>query len=364
MRLIAEMYEYCLEAIPKWNASNICCYHLQEAGATPVQELAFALANAISLLDLLKTRGKFSTDQFERAVGRISFFVNAGIRFIEEMSKMRAFGAVVGLLHRRPVRRHESEVPDVPLRRTGQLAGPDRGAAREQRLAHPDRGARRDPVPQRPLPRPAVARLERGDESAAAVGPAVVPAAAADPGLRDRPAGVPGSVRRLAGHRIEGGGACGRGQCRDRDDPRHGRRHPRDRVRLHEDRPGAIDVAADEPHQCRRADRRRAEQVDRWTALSPDLGRGRRDLPGRPKGDANHPRLAGRHARESGCAAGRGRAVGAEVRGEGRFEPDGALDRVRAGPRDDRRVGGCAARGVRRVPPGDRDRRPTARALG
>ncbi len=92
MRLIAEMYEYCLEAIPKWNASNICSYHLQEAGATPVQELAFALANAISLLDLIKARGHFTDEQFERAVGRISFFVNAGIRFIEEMSKMRAFG--------------------------------------------------------------------------------------------------------------------------------------------------------------------------------------------------------------------------------------------------------------------------------
>ncbi|MEI2785373.1 MAG: protein meaA [Candidatus Nanopelagicales bacterium] len=92
MRLIAEMYEYCLEAIPKWNASNICSYHLQEAGATPVQELAFALANAISLLDLLKERGHFTDEQFERAVGRISFFVNAGIRFIEEMCKMRAFG--------------------------------------------------------------------------------------------------------------------------------------------------------------------------------------------------------------------------------------------------------------------------------
>jgi len=92
MRLIAEMYEYCLEAIPKWNASNICSYHLQEAGATPVQELAFALANAISLLDLLKQRGHFDDEQFERAVGRISFFVNAGIRFVEEMCKMRAFG--------------------------------------------------------------------------------------------------------------------------------------------------------------------------------------------------------------------------------------------------------------------------------
>lgn len=91
MRIIAEMYEFCLEEIPSWNASNICSYHLQEAAATPTQELAFSLANALSLLDLIKERGHFTDEQFERAVGRISFFVNAGIRFIEEMCKMRAF---------------------------------------------------------------------------------------------------------------------------------------------------------------------------------------------------------------------------------------------------------------------------------
>ncbi len=92
LRIIAEMYEFCLEEIPRWNASNICSYHLQEAAATPTQELAFALANAISLLDLIKERGHFTDEQFARAVGRISFFVNAGIRFVEEMCKMRAFG--------------------------------------------------------------------------------------------------------------------------------------------------------------------------------------------------------------------------------------------------------------------------------
>jgi len=91
LRIIAEMYEFCLSEMPSWNASNICSYHLQEAGATPVQELSFALANAISLLDLLKARGKFTDEMFEQAVGRISFFVNSGIRFIEEMCKMRAF---------------------------------------------------------------------------------------------------------------------------------------------------------------------------------------------------------------------------------------------------------------------------------
>ena len=91
MRLSAELYEYCLEHVPQWNPSNICSYHLQEAGATPVQELAYSLVTAIGLLDLLRERGRVAPDKFGRLVGRISFFVNGGIRFIEEMCKMRAF---------------------------------------------------------------------------------------------------------------------------------------------------------------------------------------------------------------------------------------------------------------------------------
>jgi (2R)-ethylmalonyl-CoA mutase len=91
LRIIAEMYEYSLEGMPRWNASNICSYHLQEAGATPIQELAFALANAVGTLDLLRERARFTQAEFERCVGRVSFFVNAGIRFVEEMCKMRAF---------------------------------------------------------------------------------------------------------------------------------------------------------------------------------------------------------------------------------------------------------------------------------
>lgn len=91
MRLIVDMYEYCLHQIPSWNASNICSYHLQEAGATPVQELAFALVTAITILDAIKARNCFTEEEFERCVGRISFFVNAGMRFVEELCKMRAF---------------------------------------------------------------------------------------------------------------------------------------------------------------------------------------------------------------------------------------------------------------------------------
>jgi (2R)-ethylmalonyl-CoA mutase len=91
MHLIADMYEHCLRHVPRWNASNVCSYHLQEAGATPAQELAFALANAEAVLDAIRARGTLGEDDFEQCVGRISFFVNAGIRFVEEMCKMRAF---------------------------------------------------------------------------------------------------------------------------------------------------------------------------------------------------------------------------------------------------------------------------------
>lgn len=91
IRIIVDMYEYCLHNIPSWNASNICSYHLQEAGATPVQELAFALTTAITVLDAIKARNCFTEEEFERCVGRISYFVNAGMRFVEEVCKMRAF---------------------------------------------------------------------------------------------------------------------------------------------------------------------------------------------------------------------------------------------------------------------------------
>ncbi|TGN64886.1 protein meaA [Nocardioides eburneiflavus] len=91
MRLIADMIAYTVHQIPKWNPINICSYHLQEAGATPTQELAYALSTAIAVLDEVKESGQVSDDDFETVVGRISFFVNAGVRFVEETCKMRAF---------------------------------------------------------------------------------------------------------------------------------------------------------------------------------------------------------------------------------------------------------------------------------
>jgi (2R)-ethylmalonyl-CoA mutase len=89
MKLIGDVAEYCFNSIPKWNPMNICSYHLQEAGATPEQELAYALATAISVLDELKSR--VPENEFPELCGRLSFFVNAGIRFVTEMCKMRAF---------------------------------------------------------------------------------------------------------------------------------------------------------------------------------------------------------------------------------------------------------------------------------
>jgi len=91
LRLTADTIGFAYREVPKWNPMNVCSYHLQEAGATPVQELAFSLANAVAVLDTVRARGQVPDADFPEVVGRISFFVNAGIRFVTEMCKMRAF---------------------------------------------------------------------------------------------------------------------------------------------------------------------------------------------------------------------------------------------------------------------------------
>jgi (2R)-ethylmalonyl-CoA mutase len=91
LRLITDMVSYTVANVPQWNPTNICSYHLQEAGATPVQELAFSLSTAIAVLDAVRDSGQVSPERFGDVVQRISFFVNAGVRFVEEMCKMRAF---------------------------------------------------------------------------------------------------------------------------------------------------------------------------------------------------------------------------------------------------------------------------------
>src|ERR1700712_2320194 len=90
-RLIVDMVAWCAQHAPKWNPMNVCSYHLQEAGATPVQEVAFSLATAIGVLDAVRDSGQVDPEQFSQVFGSISFFVNAGIRFVEEICKLRAF---------------------------------------------------------------------------------------------------------------------------------------------------------------------------------------------------------------------------------------------------------------------------------
>ncbi|WP_369195047.1 protein meaA [Streptomyces djakartensis] len=94
LRLTTDMIAYTVSHMPKWNPINICSYHLQEAGATPVQEIAYAMSTAIAVLDAVRDSGQVPQDRMGDVVARISFFVNAGVRFIEEMCKMRAFGRI------------------------------------------------------------------------------------------------------------------------------------------------------------------------------------------------------------------------------------------------------------------------------
>jgi ethylmalonyl-CoA mutase len=91
LRLTKDVILFTTAELPKWNPMNVCSYHLQEAGATPVQELAFALATAVAVLDAVKASGEVTSEGFGEVVGRISFFVNAGLRFVTELCKMRAF---------------------------------------------------------------------------------------------------------------------------------------------------------------------------------------------------------------------------------------------------------------------------------
>jgi ethylmalonyl-CoA mutase len=94
MRLIADTVAFSVNEIPRWNPTNVCSYHLQEAGATPVQEIAYALSTAIAVLDEVKRRGQVDESDFPRVFGRISFFVNAGVRFVEEHAKLRAMSRI------------------------------------------------------------------------------------------------------------------------------------------------------------------------------------------------------------------------------------------------------------------------------
>ena len=147
LKLTADTIAWSLDAIPKWNPMNVCSYHLQEAGATPEQELAFALAAAIAVLDEVKARGEVAPERFADVFSRISFFVNAGLRFVTEISqdaRVRRCSGTRSGRERYGVDRREGA--PLPLWRAGELAGADRAAGGEQRLSHPARDAGRHAV--------------------------------------------------------------------------------------------------------------------------------------------------------------------------------------------------------------------------
>jgi (2R)-ethylmalonyl-CoA mutase len=207
LRLIKDTIIFTCSAMPKWNPTNVCSYHLQEAGATPVQELAFALATAQAVLDAVKASGEAAPADFGAVVGRISFFVNAGLRFITEICKMRAF---TELWDEITASRYGVSDPKHRLFRYGVqvnslgLTEPqaENNVYRiliEMLAVTLSRDARAR----------AAARLEQGARSAAALGPAMVDPHAADPGLRDRPAEY-ADVSRVPGHAPQGGRAEGR----------------------------------------------------------------------------------------------------------------------------------------------------------
>ena len=181
MRLIKDTILFTTREMPKWNPMNVCSYHLQEAGATPEQELAYALATAVAVLDTVKAAG--GVEDFGDVVGRISILLNRLCLASSPKCARCARSANCGT--RSPCERYgvtDPEAAAVPLRRAGQFAGPHRAAAGKQRLPHPVVDARRDDVEEGPRASRAIAGLERGARPAAILGPALVAAHAADPG--------------------------------------------------------------------------------------------------------------------------------------------------------------------------------------
>ncbi len=353
-RLIVDMIAFTVRQVPKWNPINVCSYHLQEAGATPVQELAYALATAIGVLDAVQASGQVAPDDFPPVVGRISFFVNAGIRFVEEMCKMRAFTPAVGPHLPRPLRRDRPQAAPVPLRHAGQLARAHRGPAGEQRAAHHPRDARRHAVAGRPGPRRPAADLERGPRSAPPVGPAVVAALPAGAGLRDRSARVRATCS--TGSQVveaKTGELAGAAEAELEEILALGGAFE------------AIDemkarLVASQAERSRRIET--GEQVvvgvNRFTEAEPSPARRRRGDPaGGPRGRGRDGRRGDRLARRSVGVGGAASAGRCACGGSGGRQRDARHHGAGRRRWDDRRVGGGAARRVRRVPGPDRCRR-------
>ena len=170
LRLIKDVIVYAAREMPKWNPTNVCSYHLQEAGATPAQELAFALATAEAVLDEVRNSGEVSAEEFPQ-VARPHLLLRQCRRALHHRGVQDArLRRSLGRDRREALRRHRSGAPALPLRRAGEFARAHRAAAREQRLSHPALDARGDAVEEGARPRRAAPGLERGARPAARPG--------------------------------------------------------------------------------------------------------------------------------------------------------------------------------------------------
>ena len=313
MRLIADMVAFTVNEVPSWNPTNVCSYHLQEAGATPVQEIAYALSTGIAVLDEVKARGQVAEADFPRVFGRISFFVNAGIRLVEEIAKLRAMGRLwneigrerYGVTDEKMLRfRYGVQVNSLGLTE----AQPENNIQRivlEALAVTLSRDARARAI-QLPawneamgLPRPWDQQWSLRIQQVLAE--------------RDRPARVPRPVRGLGGDGRPGRGADRGRPRRDgggRGARRRGRRRP-----LHEGPPGRVAPRAGGADRERRAEGGRPEQLHRERGLAAHRRRRRRHPHPRPRGRARAGRGAG--ALAGGARRGR-RARGARGAGPGR----------------------------------------------
>ena len=183
LRLTKDLILFSARETPKWNPMNVCSYHLQEAGATPVQELSFALATAVAVLDMVRASGEVDEAAFARG-RRAAFLLRQRRHALRHRTGEDArVRRTVGRDHPRALRRRRPRQAAISLWRAGQFAGAHRAAAGEQRLSHPHRNARRGAVAQRARQGGAIAGLERGARPAAPVRSAMVAAPAADHGL-------------------------------------------------------------------------------------------------------------------------------------------------------------------------------------
>ena len=364
LRLTSDLIAYTVNHIPKWNPINICSYHLQEAGATPTQELAYALCTAISVLDTVRDSGQVAPEDFPTVVGRISFFVNAGVRFVEEMCKMRAFVQLwdeitrerygveddkmrrfrygvqvnsLGLTEAQP----ENNVQRIVLEMLGVTLSKDARARAVQLPAWNEALG---------LPRPWDQQWSLRLQQVLAFESDLLEHDDLFEGSKVVEAKV---ARLVAGARAE----------MDRVQAPRWRGRGRG-VGLHEAGAGLLARGPARPHRVRRGQGRRGQLLRDHRAVAADRGPRHRDPGRRPGGRAvgrGGPEAVARGARRRRGRAGAGRA---DRGGEVGREPDGGHPGGGPGRRDDRGVVRGAAGGVRRVPRAHRRLRGGRRRRG